>query len=224
VTAPNLALPVPADPPRSTVARRPAPTAIVAGALAVTGNVLGVLFLHDMPAAYRLARLEEWVRAVTVQPLATTASAFSFVVGLVAMAVWARHLGERLGTTAARTGALLIAVGALVNAAGATTPLVQALHVGACGPSCDAVGRALLGMTLALDGVFNLLLGVGLLLTASAVGRGGWLRPLMLAAGIATVPVSAQAVWDPAASLLYVAAPLWLAVIVWTSARDVGSR
>jgi hypothetical protein len=192
----------------------------VAGAVAIVGNVLGVVFLHDMPSAYRLGALNEWVGAVAEQPVATTASAVSFVLGLVGLAIWARQVGERLRTTTARTGAALMAFGAFVNAAGTTTPIVQALHVGTCGGACDAVGRALLGTTLALDGLFNLMLGMGLLLMAVAARRDPWTSRLMLASGIATIPVSAQAVWDPAANQLYVAAPLWLLVIARTSVRE----
>lgn len=33
------------------------------GVVAVAGNVLAVVFLRDMPSAYRLARLDEWVTA-----------------------------------------------------------------------------------------------------------------------------------------------------------------
>jgi hypothetical protein len=195
----------------------------VAGVVAVLGNVLGVVFLHDMPSAYRLAALTEWVVAVREQPAATSASAIAFTLGLVGLAIWARQVGERLRTPGARTGASLMAFGALVNAAGAMTPLVQALHVGACGTACDAVGRALLGTTLAFDGLFNLTLGIGLLLMAGAARRDRWTSRLMLVSGIATIPISAQAVWDPAANLLYIAAPLWLFVIARTSVRDVAA-
>jgi hypothetical protein len=224
VTTGSVVLPKSGVPFRPVPSARPHVVTSVAGVVAVLGNVLGVAFLHDMPSAYRLAALSDWVVAVTEQPVATSASAISFVLGLVGLSIWARQLGERLRTPTARTAATLMAFGALVNAAGTTTPLVQALHVGACGAACDAVGRALLGTTLALDGVFNLMLGVGLLLMASAAWRDRWTSRLMLASGIATIPVSAQAVWDPAANLLYIAAPLWLAVIARTSIRELSGE
>jgi hypothetical protein len=206
------------------VSTRAHPVTSIAGAVALLGNVLGVVFLKDMPSAYRLGALGEWVVAVGQQPVATSASAVSFTIGLVGLAIWARGVGERLGTPAARTGATLMAFGALANAAGALTPLVQALHVGACGDACSAVGRALLGTTLALDGLFNLMLGVGLLSMVRAAGHDRFTSRLMFASGIATIPVSLQAVWDPAANLLYVAAPLWLLVIARTSIRDVAAE
>jgi hypothetical protein len=70
---------------------------------------------------------------------------------------------------------------------------------------------------LALDALFNLGLGLGLLLCAIGATGGGWTRWLMAVAGLAALPVAAQAVWDPAASWLLVAAPLWLALMIKTS-------
>jgi len=191
--------------------------AAAAGFTAVAGNVAGVLFLHEMPSAYRLARLDEWAAAVLAQPQATAASALAFTLGLIALAAWAVHLGRELGTPLARTATALIAVTALFNAAGTTTPLVLAVHVGPAVEGGAAVGRALLGLTLTLDALFNLGLGIGLVLAAAASRGGGWTRGLTALAGLASLPVAGQAVSDGAANLLVVAAPLWLALIVKTS-------
>jgi len=192
--------------------------AAAAGFVAVAGNVVAVACLHAMPSAYRLARLDEWVLAVHDQRAATTASTVAFVVGLVALSYWARQLGAR-ATAAARAGAWLVSVTALFDAAGALAPFVQSSLVRSRAPEALIVGRALLGTSLSLDAVFNLGLGVGLSLMASS--QRGALRAAMLAAGLANLPVSAQVVWDPAATGLYLSAPLWLSVIVWTSVRGV---
>jgi hypothetical protein len=45
----------------------------------------------------------------------------------------------------------------------------------------------------------------------------------MVAAGLASLPVAGQALWDPAANLLYVAAPLWLSLIIKTSVTWLGA-
>jgi hypothetical protein len=187
------------------------------GLVGVFGNVVAVALLHEMPSAYRLARLEEWVNAVHAQPIGSVSSSVAFTLGLIALAGWAMHLGRAVGAAAARAGAALIAACAMANAVGTLSPIVQALHVGSCGPACDAVGRALLGFSLALDALFNLALGIGLLLAATGVREQRRTRTLMQAAGLLSLPVAAQAVWDPAATMLYFAAPLWLAVIVTTS-------
>jgi len=223
MTAASLAVPrATAGPTGHAEGRAPHPA--VAGLTAVAGNVLGVAFLHDMPSAYRPASLRDWVSAVSEQPLATSASAACFSVGLVALALWARELGARLATPRARTGALLIGFGALANAAASVFPLVQAVHVGACGPACDAAGRALLGSALALDALFNVTLGIGLLSMAPAFTGQPWLRRLATAAGALSLPVSAQVVWDPAATLLLFAGPCWLLLVTLTSFRPVSAR
>jgi len=190
-----------------------------AGIVAVVGNVAAVAFLYRMPSAYRLARLDEWVLAVNEQRAATTASTIAFVIGLVALAWWARHRGARAGSAAARAGAWLIAVTALFDALGTVAPFVQSSLVASRAPEALMVGRALLGMSLSLDAVFNFGMGLGLLMVG--VSQRGALRVVMIAAGLANLPVSAQAVWDPAATGLYVSAPLWLTAIVWTSIRDM---
>ena len=38
------------------------------GLLAVLGNVLGVVFVRDVPGAYRLAGLDAWAASVPGQP------------------------------------------------------------------------------------------------------------------------------------------------------------
>jgi hypothetical protein len=181
----------------------------LAGLAAVAGNLLGVAFLHDMPSAYRLARLDEWAAAVRAQPAATLASAACFAVGLVALASWAGQLGRLVDTPRARFGASAIAVTALVNAAGSLLPIAHAFGTGE--------GVALLRTSLTLDALFNLGLGVGLTCIGLDMLGSAKLRWLALAAGVASAPVAAQALWDPAASLLYLAAPLWLSLILATS-------
>ena len=184
-------------------------TAGYAGLLAVAGNLLGVLFLHAMPSAYRLARLGEWELAVRAQPASTLASAVSFSVGLVALGAWVGELGRVAGTGAARFGASVAGLGALLNAAGSLLPIVPALGPG--------TGTSLLRASLTIDALFNLGLGVGLLCIAWQLRNATGVRLLALAAGALSVPVAGQALWDGAASLLYVAAPLWLALILVTS-------
>ena len=196
------------------------------GAIAVVGNVVGVAMLGDVPSAYRPGAMASWVREVIAAPGAASVSAVAFTIGLVALAGWALILGARLNTPLSRVAGAVIAVGAVLDAAGTPAPLVLAMHVGplcAAGRDCLPAGAALLGMSLAADALFNLLLGIGLILTAAATWRRGfawrWLAPLMFLAGLASVPVSLQVAYDAAAKLLVVAGPLWLVVIALTSLR-----
>jgi hypothetical protein len=197
----------------------------VAGFVGVIGNVIGVAVLGEIPTAYRPSTVALWVDQVTAAPAAATVSALGFTIGLIALAGWALIAARHLGSARATAAGFLIGVGAVLNAAGTLAPAVVAHHLGpTCGAStdCTAAGAALLGMSLSLDALFNLLLGVGLLLFAAAMWRGErprWLALLSAAAGLASVPVSLQIVSDAGADLLAVAGPLWLAFITISSVQ-----
>lgn len=203
--------------------------AAIAGLVAITGNVFGVVFLREIPSAYRLAMLDGWAAEVLLHPLAASASAVSFVIGLVALAVWAAELGRTIDSHLGRVGAQVITLGALLNAAGSVGPVIWATHVGR-GAGSEELGRALLGASLTLDAAFNLALSIGLSGVAIGWPSTGWtgnkdgaLRKLALGAGVLSLPVAAQAFFDPAALVLYLAAPLWLLFIAMTSVRAWGS-
>ncbi len=176
-----------------------------------------------MPVAYRPTDIDRWAALSMAHPLATVASAVSFILGLVALAGWAAGLGRQVGTPWARFGASSIAVGALFNAVGCVTPLVLVSHVlpGCDGLACAPAARALLGVTLSLDALFNLLLGIGLLAMGGALWGTGVraLATLGLVAGLASIPVAGQPFSEAAAKLLGVAGPLWLVFVLWSSAR-----
>jgi hypothetical protein len=182
-----------------------------------------VAFLWEIPVAYRPTDIDRWATLSFAHPQATVASAVSFILGLVALAGWAGGLGRQVGTPGARFGASSIAVGALFNAAGCVTPLVLVSHVlpGCAGVACAPAARALLGVTLSLDALFNLLLGIGLLALGPALWRSGAraLAVLGFLGGLASIPVAGQPFSEAAAKLLGVAGPLWLAFVLWSSVR-----
>lgn len=196
-----------------------------AGLFGVVGNVVAVAVLGDIPSAYRPDVVATWADEVVRAPLAASVSGVGFTLGLVGIAGWALVMGIRLGTAAGWVGAFLIAAGALLNAAGTPAPLVVVhLLQPACGETdaCRAAAMALLGASLALDATFNLLLGSGLVLVGRALlarRDPRWLGGLVIAAGVASVPVSTQIVSAAGADLLAVAGPLWLLSIVLTSVR-----
>lgn len=76
-------------------------------------------------------------------------------------------------------------------------------------------------MTLSLDALFNLLLGIGLLALSSALWRRGEraVGVFGIVAGMASIPVAGQPFSEASAKLLGVAGPLWLAFVLWTSFR-----
>jgi len=199
------------------------------GLVGVLGNVVGVVALGGVEGAYRPGRLGAWAESALVHPSATVASAVAFTVGLLALAGWAAALGRRIQGPAAPLAAGAMAAGAVFDAAGTLAPAVLVLHVApACaGADCVPVARALLGLTLSLDALFNLTFGAGLVLAGLCLWREER-RPVLgglgLVAGLATAPVAGQFAWEGAAAWLAVAGPLWLAFVVATSALLWGGR
>ena len=199
------------------------------GVFGVVGNVIGVAALNGLEGAYRPGELGAWADSALAHPGASVASAVAFAVGLLALAGWAAALGRRLHGPAGPLAASAMAVGAVLDAAGTLTPAVLVLHVApACSQgACVAVARALLGVTLSLDALFNLAFGAGLFLAGLSLWRAGR-RPVLgglgIVAGLATIPVAGQLAWEPAANLLAVAGPLWLAFVLATSVLLWGGR
>ncbi|MBK8014402.1 MAG: hypothetical protein IPK13_24020 [Deltaproteobacteria bacterium] len=192
---------------------------LLSGLLGVLGNVLGVAFLYNVPTAYRVGSIDAWASGVFAHPSQVNASAVSFTLGLIALAVFGLTLSEHLGTRLARTGGWIFAMGCLANAVGTVTPLVLATHTGV-GLEVMPVARALLGVTLTLDALFNLTLGVGLILMGIRWPPGGSvLRWLAIVSGAASLPVAAQAFYDPASDVLRFSGPLWLAFVLISAFR-----
>lgn len=197
----------------------------IAGIVGVIGNVVGVAVLGDISSAYRPDEVATWTGQVLHAPASATTSGVAFTLGVIALAGWALVMGVRLATSAARAGAFCVATGAVLNAAGTLAPLVVVhLLAPACGETeaCHAASMALLGGSLALDALFNLLLGVGLVLMGRAMyseAWPSWLAWLTTLAGVASIPVSLQIVSPTGADLLVIAGPLWLTSITVSSVR-----
>lgn len=194
------------------------------GLAGVIGNIAGIAVLGDIPSAYRPGSLTAWVHETIAAPGAASTSAMAFTLGLLAVAGWAWAVAARLESPLARFGSLAIGAGAILDAAGTPAPLVLATYLGpACraGGECIAVGVSLLGMSLVLDALFNLLLGLGLVAFGAVMWRRAsaprWVATLVLVAGVIAIPVSLQWFSPAAADLLMFAGPLWLASIAITS-------
>jgi len=194
-------------------------TAAWAAAGGILGNVLGVAFLWNVPSPYRPGDVPAWLAGARAQPVETVLSSASFVVGLVLLAVFAALVlaSERPARPGPfLAGWALVALGAVLNAAGCVTPAVAVRFLPAPPDAAGAaVGQALLAVTLHLDAFFNLALGAGLVLANAAAGKASgwpaWLRILGIAAGLASLPVGLQFWADPFAKLLALSGPLWLA-------------
>lgn len=197
----------------------------ISGLLAVLLNAGGIAPLTEIPAAYRPGRLLEWYGAIQAHRAETALSAILFTFGVLAFLPFARGLRE--GTPQSGlvdSGSRLIAAGGLMNAAATLTPLVVAWHLLPTCPepvACAPAAAALLGFTLSMDALMNALLGLGMVLVGvgqlrhgpRALGIGG------VGAGLLTLPVAGQIVYEASADWLAVAAPCWLAWLAASSLR-----
>ena len=205
--------------------RRLARLGAAAGLAGVAGNLGGVLLLQDVSSAYRPDEMVTWVEQTLAAPVAASWSGVAFTVGLLALAGWAIVMGARLATVGGWAGAFLVATGGVLNAAGTLAPVVVIhLLTPACGQTadCRAASVGLLGLSLALDALFNLLLGAGLVCFGWALAhvRGWrWLPLALAAAGVASIPVSLQMVSPLGSDLLMLAGPMWLLAIAAASVR-----
>ena len=193
------------------------------GLVAVALNILGIVTLKDVVTPYQIGGLDNWIASIPNHAGASSLSALSFVFAVLTMIPYAWALQHRDGRPGIRLGALSIAIGALMNAVACLVPFVVATHVL---PSCSSpeaclpIARGMLGYAITMDGLFNALLGSGLL----AIGI-TWLKDperrkpaiVGLLAGLFTLPVALQPISDACQQLLVVGGPLWLLFITMTS-------
>lgn len=182
----------------------------LAGLVGVALNVIAVVALQPFTSPYSPADIPGWLASCAQYPIRTAVSSFAFVFGLVALAAFIIGYAAKLRTAPAVIGAVFIAGGALLDAAGCPAPLV-ALNTSA------PIGEAFLRFTLLLDAAFNGALGVGLVCLFFA--QPGRLRWLALASGLLSLPVSFQWASADAARFLAIAGPVWLA---WFAATSFG--
>jgi len=199
------------------------------GWLSAALNLAGVVFLREIPAAYKPGTIPTWLNQSLAHPTAATASAIAFTAGVLLLVPFAIAL-ERSSQGArplwAGAGAILVALGGIMNATGTLLPLVAIGPLAAVGDVTSAgflgAALALLAWSLTMDACFNALFGAGLVAFGVAMlrdpGRSRIVAWLGIVAGLATIPVALQPVSQAAADWLAVAGVLWLGWLVWTSA------
>jgi hypothetical protein len=189
-------------------------TAAAAG-VGILLNIAAVVLLQGQPHCYKPGDLSAWASEALAAPDATLWAAWAFTLGLLSLGCVGPLLARAEGDEARRPallelGGLLLLGGAWLDAAGTMAPAVAVRFLAT--PGAEAPFRALLGLSLALDAVFNVSLGLALLLIAGGLsGRWpGWLRGLGALAGLCSLPLAGQLVSDRAAWMLAVSGPLWL--------------
>ena len=194
----------------------------VAGFLAVFFNILGVVPLGPIEGAYLPGHLGEWFQNLQPQPMATMLSAWAFTLGVLLLVPFAnavRRAYPRSGLV--DLGGQLLALGGIMDGASTLTPFVVSRHllVESNPVASASTGVALLGLTLSMDALCNLMLGLGMLLMGLGLRRSGRriLGSYGIIAGLVTTPVVLQAISEPFARLLGLAGPLWLGWVALAS-------
>ncbi|QQR90711.1 MAG: DUF4386 family protein [Myxococcales bacterium] len=213
-----------ADNPRATYY-----LASASGIAAVALNVLAVFLLAELPHAYKVNALREWLKESMTHPSETGWSAWAFTLGVLLLAPFAYGLHHRLrhkGSGLTAIAAIFVSLAGVMNAAGTLTPFVLVRHVlpnyeGQL-PSCEPIAFALLGFTLSMDALFNVLFGAGMILFGFALFKQPhskfWLGAFGIVAGLSALPIVLQAHSVFFANFLIVAGPLWL---FWVSAVSI---
>ena len=193
------------------------------GLVAVALNILGIVALKDVTTPYQVGGLDGWITSLPDHPGATSLSAVFFTFAVLTMIPYAWALQHHDNRTGIRLGALSISVGAIMNAVATMIPFVVVTHLlPSClsMDSCNPIARGMLGYAITMDGLFNALLGFGLL-TIGFTWIGDLNRRKLaivgILAGIFTLPVSLQPISDTCQQMLVIGGPLWLLFITITS-------
>jgi len=128
------------------------------------------------------------------------------------------------------SGRMPATIGACVLTAGATVDIVASLLLVAIGhgiapsigdPVARTIGIAMLNLGAAVDAMYNLALGIGLILIARSMRASGvwpkWLTRLALVAGVLSLPVSLEWYSQLAAAVQYASGTLFLVWVVGMS-------
>ncbi len=184
------------------------------GVVAIFVNVLAFVPFALVDDSYRPDLIERWSFAVESRAGPVSVGAWLFSAGALLLVPWAAGLTRSLGPYSWPGGALLV-VAAAVRMIGSLLPLVAARFV----PHGESgIVTTLLGMTLLLESLFHLCLGIGVLLVSLAMARHRdvpiWLAPAGLLTGLLALPVAGMVSSAPAAVFMPVADFIFLG---WTS-------
>lgn len=202
-------------------------------ALAITGGVtaatllVGIIAVGMIPDQLNPVGLDKALTEIAAHRHAEIIAGwmFSFFFAALIPFIWlvVRSLNDSVRLPAT--------IGACVLTAGTTVGLIGTLLMVALGhgvvpsiadPASRAVGMGMLSVGSAIDAMYNLALGVGLVLIARPMRGGGvwpkWLTNLALAAGLLSLPVSLEWYSQFAAPIQYVSGTLFL---VWVAGMSV---
>jgi hypothetical protein len=197
----------------------PTRIAATAGIAAVVFHALGTAGLTSIEAAYHPDQLDRWAYAVADQEFGTAWAGGASFAAMVALSVWGVGLVRVLGPYAWPGGVVLFTA-TLAGAAGSLLPWVVS-HFVPHGE--EAIAQTMLGLALALNGLFHVVLALGLLLLTIATGRDVRFPMLCFVLGLVSAFVVAPLIavaWSPvAADFAVVGDMVWLSWVLVMSVQ-----
>jgi len=201
-------------------------------ALALTGAinavtvVAGIIAMSFIPDQMNLAAPDKALTQIAAHHRAEVVAGWMFACCLAAFIpfIWllVRSLNEatRLPAT---IGACIITAGATIDVAASLifVTVGHALTPNMTDPAARTVGMAMLNFGASIDSLYNLLLGVGLVLIARSMRASVWPRWLgmvAVAAGVLSIPVSLQWYAPAVAVVQFASGTLLLVWVVGLSA------
>ncbi len=190
-----------------------------AGIAAVVLHALATAGLTSIEAAYHPDMVDRWAYAVADQELSAALSGGAHLGSMLALMIWGVGLVRLLGPYSWPGGVVLFAA-TLAGAAGGMIPWVVS-HFVPHGE--EAIAQALLGVALALSGMFHLVLGLALVLLTIATGRDVRFPMACFVLGLVsafTVVPLVSVAWSPvAADFAVLGDMLWLSWVLVMSVQ-----
>jgi hypothetical protein len=196
------------------------------GLVSAVTLLAGVIAVSLIPDQLNPGVAERALAEIGAHHQAEVIAGWMFAIGLATIIpfIWqvVRTIDEP-GRMFAAIGACIITVGATIDVG--ASMLMVALGHGIAPWSADpmnrAIGSALLHLGASLDAMYNLTLGVGLVMIGRSMRQSGWprwLAKLAVAAGILSLPVSLEWYSPAAAAVQYASGTL---VLVWVVGASV---
>ncbi|HXT15725.1 MAG TPA: DUF4386 family protein [Gemmatimonadaceae bacterium] len=195
------------------------------GLFAAVAIIAGIVAVGFIPDQLNVSAVDKALVQIEAHHRAEEIAGWMFAVGLAAVIpfTWlvVRTLGETVRTPAT-VGAWIITVGVTANVVGGLT-MVALGHTVApalADPAMKSVAVAFIGLGVAIDSMYNLSLGIGMLMIGRAMRHSEWprwLANLALAAGALSLPVALEWYSPAAAVVQYASGTLYLVWAIGTS-------
>jgi len=195
----------------------------IMGVITAAAFVVGIVAVSMIPDQLNGGAFDKALTEIATHRHAEVVAGWMFAIGLATLIpfIWlvVRSLSDatRLPAT---IGACLITAGATIDIAGSLLLVAvgHGLSPSFADPAVRAVAGAMLHLSVALDSMYNLTLGAGLVMIGRSMRAGGawprWTANLAIVAGVLSLPVALEWYSELAGAAQYASGTLLLAWVV----------